>query len=239
MKRILLFILLSFLFLSVQGQISRYPFYRVSEIDTCPNCCAEYEAVWNAFTTKPHDTIAVIQNTLVYSLDTAGFWDRTDVLYVFAAHNSTDALINWKNPGTYNADNPTATTWTQWEGFQGDGTADYISTNWTPDGTGNYKLDDAAIGIYLRIDEQQDDRYVYGAVSTGTNNYFRVRSTTDGLGGAINSSSTFAAAGSTISSGLWINTRRASNITESYRNGESKDEDTDLSTSLATVEFIF
>ena len=83
----------------------------------------EYDPIYAAFTTKPSSTIAAYQEALVYSLDTLDFaggasvWDRMDVFYVFANNIEANALINWVNPGTFDADNVSSTSFTAYEGF--------------------------------------------------------------------------------------------------------------------------
>lgn len=231
MKKLLLLITGLLLLVSVEGQILRYSNY--TEPASPPDFYDEYDTVYAAFATKPHDTIADLQEALVYSLDTAGYWDRMDILYVLASHTEADGLINWISPSEYTATNVSSTTWAQWIGFTGDGTADYLNTNWNPSTDGvNYTQDDGSVGIYVSQDIQEDNVYVFGAYNGTNQTYFRPRSTTGGLGGAINSNLTFAAAGVSTAVGLWIVTRTASNATEVYQDGTSMDSDTDASVGL-------
>ena len=123
----------------------------------------QYDAVYNAMTNKPDATNAGYQDTLVTALVDGGYWARMDAFWCFAQENNDDseALINWINPGTTDADNPTGTSWTTLEGYTGNGTDDYISTNWISDTHGsNYVLDSATFGIYVRNNLQSDEELV-------------------------------------------------------------------------------
>ena len=134
MKKLLFFITALFLLVSVEGQILRYSNY------TAPaegDYYAEFQTVYDAFAAKPHADTAAFMETLVYSLDTLDFeggesvWDRMDLFYVFAGRDGADALINWVNPGTYDAANISETSFTAYEGFAGDGSSDYINTSFS------------------------------------------------------------------------------------------------------------
>jgi hypothetical protein len=182
MKRIYSILIGLLLLLPLQGQILIHSNYTLPAPPV--SYYSEYDTVYDAFATPPSSAIATIQEALVYSLDTMDFagglsvWKRIDVLYIFASHNSTDALINWAHPGNFNADNVSATAFTTSEGFTGDGTADYISTNWIPSSDAiNYTQNSATIVIYVR-DAAVDPSggYTYGYYSTTNPNItFRTR----------------------------------------------------------------
>ena len=115
--------------------------------------CTEYQAVYDAFTTKPDAATAAIWNTCVETWVDNGEWATKDVIYVYAAHTNGagEALINWKNPGAFNATAYNAPTFTANEGFTGDGAADYIDCNWNPSVNGvNYVQNSASQIIYIR-----------------------------------------------------------------------------------------
>lgn len=240
MKRLLITILALALLLSASGQILRYNNY--SSPATPPDFYDEYDTVYAAMTTKPSSTIAGYQEDLVYSLDTCDFaggasvWDRMDFFYVFSneVNTASEALINWNDPGTFDADNVSSTAFTAYEGFTGDGVADYISTNWIPssDGT-NYTLNSASFGIYLRVNV--DEANIAIGCSDGTQ-LISLRPRAGGTATArVNSSATIAY-NTTEARGLWVVTRRGANEVEMYRNGGSVATDTDVSVGLPTKE---
>lgn len=236
MKRIYSILIGLLLLTSLQGQILVHSNY--SAPPTPPaGYCVDYQDVLTAFGTQPHDTIKTKQNAMVYSLDSAGYWDRMDVFYIFAAHEaSTESLINWIAPGTCDADNVSATAWTIWEGYTGDGVADYISTNYNPSVNAvNISIDNFTAGIYLRINKQENPA-VFGATSGGSYIYLVPRDVSDGLSGSINSAADIITPSSVNSSGLWLVTRTASNATAVYRNGGAFDSEADVSGVLVNQE---
>ena len=126
-----------------------------SQGGTAASYSAEYQAVYNAYTTKPASDTAAFQNTLASELVAAGVWAEADVIYVTANGNITNALLNWFAPtGDDNLTNTTATPFTKYEGFTGaSATEEYMSTNFNPSTEGvKYTLDDCAISVYTRID---------------------------------------------------------------------------------------
>ena len=127
---------------------------------------AEYQAVYDAMTSKPIQAIAIAQNTMVATLISAGVWAKLDAFYLFAQHTNaaSEALINWLNPGTYDATAVSSPAFVALEGFTGDGSLDYINTNLNPGDGGTYKylLDDSSGGVYSRSDVQED-AYEFGA----------------------------------------------------------------------------
>ena len=179
MKKILTFILFALLLLPLEGQIGRYPFYTV----TSPSpYCIEYQAVLAAMTTDPSNDIKDYQNTMVEALVAGGYWARMDQLLITATEVNTggEALINWINPGTYDADNVDATAWTTLEGYTGDATADYIRHLNPGDGDHIIIFRHGTIGIYL---EQTAEALLSGSmmvqiefiITTLTDNQYFVR----------------------------------------------------------------
>ena len=86
--------------------------------------CPEYQAVYDAYTTKPSDAVAAIDNTMVVGLVSDGVWAKLDVVWVYAAHINAagEALLDWKQPagganqtpqGTFDS----ATGWTLGTGW--------------------------------------------------------------------------------------------------------------------------
>lgn len=117
--------------------------------------CAEYQAVYNSWTTKPIESVANEQNTMVEFLVNSGVWAKLDVFYVFASHtnNNNESLTNWKNPGTFDSSivlNGGTLNYITFEGVQSSNNA-YINTNFNPTIAGlNYSKDSAAMGVYSR-----------------------------------------------------------------------------------------
>lgn len=236
MKRILLFISLSFLLLvPTQGQIGRFPFYITTSTSATPEGnCDEYETVLTAMTTDPDATNQGYQNTLVVDLKAAGVWSKGDVIYVTAVHTNSggEARINWKNPGTFNLSDPGSTnpTFTAYEGFASDGTSDYLSTNYNVAADGiNASLNSTTMAVYNRAtvpDSPTGSHYFIGANEWP--NYSHLSLDVNGAGSfdlisQCNSGDPYNIAFNIGSGaiGFFVATRRGDTDNELYKNGTS------------------
>ena len=133
---------------------------------------AQYQAVLAEATaqgyTLPSAGQQVKQNTLMAALISSGVLAKVDVLYVFANDGSKEfACINWKNPSGTKATLVSSPTFTSNQGFTGNGTSSYIDANYNPNGTLNYKLNDASRYIYVRNDVF--NKYLDGVATNGAN----------------------------------------------------------------------
>ena len=109
---------------------------------------ADYVAILNYATTQgytlPSASQRIKQNKLLVDLKAAGVWSKLDTFAVFATDGNSDfALIDWKRLVNYTGVN--VPTFTTNEGFTGNGTDTYISTNFNPATNGvNYTLNNAS-----------------------------------------------------------------------------------------------
>jgi hypothetical protein len=107
------------------------------------------QAIFTAFTTPPVTARKTVINTCVGSLKTAGIWTLLDCLYFMAAADAQAALINWKNPGTFNLIAVNSPTFTADRGFTGDGATSRLRTQFTPSANGaNFTLNDASLWVF-------------------------------------------------------------------------------------------
>ncbi len=92
-----------------------------------------------------------LQNQLLVNLKAAGVWDKLDTFAVFATDGSSNfALIDWKRLTQYTAVN--SPTFTANQGFTGNGTSNYIDTNFNPATNGvNYTLDNASRFLWVSV----------------------------------------------------------------------------------------
>ena len=114
--------------------------------------CDEFQAVYDYWTIKPSDAVAEEMNTWVSGLVDAGLWETKAVRYVFAAHTNDngEALVNWRNPGTHNAQIVNEPVFTAFEGFKCDADS-YIDTNFNPYVNDTvFTQNSNSIGIYIR-----------------------------------------------------------------------------------------
>jgi len=86
------------------------------------------------------------QNSFLVSLKTIGVWNKLDVLYVFAQNGGADfGTLNWKNPNANQSTLINSPTFVSNQGFTGNGTSNWIDTNYNPSTQGvNYTLNNAS-----------------------------------------------------------------------------------------------
>jgi hypothetical protein len=117
---------------------------------------AEYQAVYDQFVVKPSAADAEAQNIFVKTLVDGGVWLELDRLSVFASHASgVDSLIDWIHPSVA-ANNfilVNAPAWVQYQGYTGNGTTQYIDSNFEPSTDGvNFLQNSALVGMYSRTE---------------------------------------------------------------------------------------
>jgi hypothetical protein len=93
-------------------------------------------------------------NTLVVDLKAAvgvGALSQAFDVFSIRANETEEAALKNLVKRDHDATNVNSTTFTQYEGFTGNGTTMYLNTNYNPSTQGvNYKLNDASIGVYAR-----------------------------------------------------------------------------------------
>ena len=180
----------------------------------------EYQAVYDAYTTKPNDATAAIWNACVALWVANGEWATKDVIYNYAAHTNGggEALINWKNPGTFDATAFNAPTHTANEGFTGNGANAYIGWNWNPAANGvNYVQDDASMGGYIRTNIAENAGIGTAINADNKDCFMYPRSVGDVAIIRINDATSTQSA-NLDGSGMYINTRTTNNVAKLYRN---------------------
>jgi hypothetical protein len=198
---------------------------------------SEAQAVFNEMTTDPSlEQKGRIDDYIKYLKD-GGVWSKLDVMYLFAGHTNTggEALINIKNPGTFNATLVNSPSFSAYQGFTGDGSTSYINTNWSPGGDGvNFTQNSASIGYHCNTAlTGSSSTNIYGAYSGG--NYIRCwpRYTTDVRFVRINyTGNNLEAAGQTDTTGLFADVVTSSTTQVSYRNASSIDTGSDTTTGV-------
>ncbi len=139
--------------------------------------------------TLPSTGVQEHQDRMVKRLVDKGYWNRMDALYIFAqeSNGAGEALLNWRNPGTYNGTAINSPAFTSLQGFTGDGSTSYINTNFNPavDGV-NFAQNSASFGVYVRkLNNRSIAGYIGAASSTeilSVNNsiYWRLNSGNEG-----------------------------------------------------------
>ena len=75
--------------------------------------------------------------SLIDALKAAGLWDGLDLLYINGGVAVGNAVINLKSPATFDLA-PSGGPDFSAKGFSGDGVDAFLSTGYTPTGSGNY-----------------------------------------------------------------------------------------------------
>lgn len=183
---------------------------------------ADYQAILDYATTQGYTLPSIgqqaLQNQMLIDLKLAGVWSKLDTFAKFDTDgNSSFALIDWKRLTQYTAvNNP---TFTPNQGFTGNGTSNYIDTNYNPFSQAvNFGLNNATVGTYIRTAPASPvgTKSVYGTSDTGGISLLPQFSTNCSLRLNATSGSGFASADQV---GSWIITRPSSSNTTAYRNG--------------------
>jgi hypothetical protein len=215
-----------------------------------PNLYAEFQTINDAMTNPLTGDTLYWADDLVYSLDSAGFWDRIKLLYMpVAASSLADSYLNWAavNNVGYDADYYALTTdnapaFIRNQGWDADGAADFLKTGWIPNTdsllvnhTGGVGRNDITIASWSlsNINAAYVPIGVTDANPLSLRMYVRNNDATSAI---INSADVSALSdpGSTL--GLIAVTRRAKTDVESYFNGAHVGNDTDASTGLPDKE---
>ena len=241
MKRIIYFILFLLLpitaFAQVRGRVtggvsgSVRPTIDPDRVKLVYN--SDFQAVHDAFTTKPSSTYAGYWNTMVEEIGT--YWDSLDVFYFYAVHTNTagEALLNWKLPGTYNATAYNTPTFTAYEGFTGNGTTQYIDCNWNPAANGvNYVQNSASMIIYVRTNVAAAGWH--GTIGNADNKNCGIRNQAGTGAWIVTNDNTYVNVALANSSGMFINTRTAAAVNKLYRNSTAIINATSASTGVPT-----
>jgi len=204
---------------------------------TAPSYCDEYQAIYDAYTTKPSDAVADIDNTMVAGLVSDGVWVKLDIAYLYAAHTNDDgeALINIINPGTFDATAYLAPTFTAYQGFLGNGTTQYINTGgWVPSVNGmNFTQNSASQIIYVRTNINSTGQHGTTANDDGRDLRIIPKFSTNNAYIRTNDATSVSDA-NTDGSGMFVNTRTAAAVNKLYRNKVVIIDETSVSTGAPT-----
>jgi hypothetical protein len=153
---------------SIDIAISSQPMTMAAALTQAATFETETNTLLAALSGTYDDTRKTAINTLIAGLKTDGLWSILDVLCI-AGLNSSDSLINWKTPGTFNSSVVNSPNFVADRGFTSDtSTSRYINTNYNPtSAAGNYTQNSASIGFYSRTN--MADTTVDIGAGTGSN----------------------------------------------------------------------
>jgi predicted secreted protein len=192
--------------------------------------------IFNAFTTPPSAARQALIQTCVGSLISAGVWTKLDALHVTAAADSQAALVNWKQPGTFNATTVNAPTFTTDLGFTGNGTTSYVDSGFNPvTAAGNFAQNSACTFGYVATN--LTTCVLIGTVSSQKNILFP--RSAGNLSARVNATATALAVASADSTGFWSATRSGASASEAYLNGVSVDTDPGASLAMSSENLFY
>lgn len=177
-----------------------------------------------------------LMDQTIRSLKSNGLWDKIDVLWVLAAHDSQAAGLNWKNPATFALTSVNSPTFTIDRGYAGDGATSYLNTGWEAARDGvNITQNAAHVMMCDRTVRAGDSTWQIGTYGdAGYMITIRPRNGSDAIGPYVNDS--FGTLSNTNSNGIFVATRTASNNVNVYRNGASLGSKSDTTDVLNLLE---
>lgn len=196
---------------------------------------AETVALVNALSSAPTLQMERLINQTIASLKACGAWQVMDILYFMAAPNSQSAKLNWVAPTgarTLIPSTSPAPTFTANQGFTGDGTASFLSTNFNPaTAGGNYTQNSASQFLWCLTEGQLGTSITdCGTSGAGIN----VRTTSDTLLTRSNAAANDVTANATAVGFFgWSRNNSASYLP--YINGAAQASKTRTSAAIASV----
>jgi hypothetical protein len=108
--------------------------------------------------TLPEYSQQLLQNDLVISWKSSGFWDKAKSIGVFATNgNDIFALVDWKRLTTMTLNS--TPVFTADKGFKGDGIGAWINTNFA---ASNLSSNDASVGVHIESVGVTPNSYIIG-----------------------------------------------------------------------------
>lgn len=169
---------------------------------------AEALALIARMSPTPNYTRKVVINQLVADLIAGNVWNDLDVLHVYAADASGNALLNFKG-SSYSATNSGA-TFTADRGFTGNASSAYLNPGGYGPGSGQFAQNDHAYGVWARVEGTTGS---YMGCNSGAATYSQV-DLGQGIDGAGSDLVLYGA-----NDGFLANSRTSSSEWTAYRNG--------------------
>ena len=201
---------------------------------------AEYQTVYDSFTTPPSVTVAAAQNTMVTTLVNNSIWVKLDFFHLEGGHTDGggESKTNWVTPGTKDLYvSAGAPNFLAYNGFKGDGSTDLMKNSYVFNGAGKYKQDDASLGVYIMENIQESASEI--GVNSAVDNYIRARYAVNQVGGRFNDATTLGNTKNSTSEGLTMYSRPAAGIKKLYKNGILFGSATTASTGVPDAECNF
>jgi hypothetical protein len=199
----------------------------------------ETDKIARAYATQPTDLQLRADDALVSELKVCGAWYDWDFFYLFATHTPQAAIINWVNPGQYNA---TATSaHTAHRQFAGNGSSTFVDSNFNPTTaiSPKYQRDDCCFGYWLQNSGGLNSNEA-GLWDGTTGTIIAARLSTNIANLRMNCTTALATAATvTTAFGLSAGDRTASNVQVFYKNGAALATGSETSDAVVSGNFLF
>ena len=144
-------------------------------------------------TTQPTSARIVLINNLIIGLKNASLWDKLDVFYMMAAHDSQAGRLNWKS-GSYTLSAVSSPLFTTDRGYTTDGASSYLNTGLAPSAGAMFQQNSGSIGVYLNsINAQSDASVAMGSIGSVGTAHIIPRTTADAMRSRLNATATATA----------------------------------------------
>lgn len=174
-------------------------------------------------------------NKYIVKLKADGNW-TADRLWLHATENQQNARISMRNPTSTAITEVNSPTWTLGQGYTGNGSNMYLNTNCAPSTAGNYALNSAAIGVYIRTNTNGVKEDI--GVWNGLTSYTIIDARDANLFNADINDTTGQTVANTSSQGFFAMNRSSNTTTSVWKNGVNlATRVTNPSTAVATQNF--
>lgn len=196
----------------------------------------EFQALVDAMDVEPlGDSLDWFEEAMD-SLVEYGLFTKLEFFHWHAFNTQANAWLNWGDPGTYDITDPSTTnpTWTRYSNTQGDGSTDWLNSNWQPGDTTVAGRFNMTIGGYI-LNNVAEDGVIMG-LNSSYDIYLFPRNPSDQIVGKITSNGDILQVGQTDSRGLSALSRHDVNTLEVYYNGASRDTEAEVSGGVDDIE---
>lgn len=189
-------------------------------------------------TVKPPPGRAALIDQTIRRLKSHGIWQKLDVLWVMAAHDSQAARLNWKGNSSFDLTAVNSPTFTADRGYAGNGSTSYLNTNWVPSSSAvRYVQNDAMVFQYLNAgdDTVSDARVPTGTFGATGDVYVLPRAPAGGTRHRLNATGSQNVGSVSTGMGFTCGQRTSSTANEIFRNGASLGTASQASSGLPNV----
>lgn len=173
-------------------------------------------------TLQPLTSQKQVIDDFINALDALGIWSAKMEAFYLALNDFTSGSVNWASPGNNTLTQVSTPTFTALTSFKGNGTSTKFNANFNPTGAPKSSLNSAALGVWIRGTDTNNDAYFdIGAAGGGVSQLNSHYTSSANYRGTITSGTNANFGSSPTAPGFHILSRTASNLMTYYKNGVS------------------